>query len=85
MPDTKLLIFGSPRAGTHLMLASPSSALDLPAKILVAERPGSGTLVSYNLPRYLANRHHLSPELLGPLNAVADLVAEVTGRTAEPH
>jgi uncharacterized protein (DUF302 family) len=37
MPDTKLLIFGSPQAGTPLMLAAPTIALDLPLKILVTE------------------------------------------------
>ena len=37
MPPTKLLIFGSPKAGTPLMLAAPSAAIDLPLKILVAE------------------------------------------------
>jgi uncharacterized protein (DUF302 family) len=37
MPDTKLLIFGNPNGGTPLMLVSPSIAIDLPLKILVAE------------------------------------------------
>ena len=37
MPPTKLLIFGNPKAGTPLMLAAPSAAIDLPLKILVAE------------------------------------------------
>ena len=37
MPPTKLLIFGNPKGGTPLMLASPSIAIDLPLKILVAE------------------------------------------------
>lgn len=34
MPPTKLVIFGSPKAGTPLMLAAPSIAIDLPLKIL---------------------------------------------------
>ena len=42
MPPTKLLIFGSPRAGTPLMLAAPGAALDLPLKILVAEDAQAG-------------------------------------------
>jgi uncharacterized protein (DUF302 family) len=37
MPHTKLLIFGNPKAGTPLMLTAPSSAIDLPLKILVWE------------------------------------------------
>jgi uncharacterized protein (DUF302 family) len=37
MPPTKLLIFGSPKAGTPLMLAASSIAIDLPLKILIWE------------------------------------------------
>jgi uncharacterized protein (DUF302 family) len=63
MPPTKLLIFGSPKAGTPLMLASPSVAIDLPLKILVAEDATGKVWASYNSPAYLANRHGLPPEL----------------------
>ena len=49
MPPTKLLIFGNPKAGTPLMLAAPSVAIDLPLKILVWEDaqggPGFPTIV----------------------------------------
>src|SRR5690348_11120871 len=37
MPPTRLLIFGSAKAGTHLMLAAPSVAIDLPLKVLVRQ------------------------------------------------
>ena len=63
MPNTKLLIFGSPKAGTPLMLASPSMAIDLPLKILVAEDAESKVWVSYNDPAYIQARHHLPGEL----------------------
>ena len=53
MPNTKLLIFGNPKGGTPLMLASPSVALDLPLKILVAEDGAGKTWISYNAPAYL--------------------------------
>src|SRR5882757_5964032 len=59
MPDTKLVIFGSPAAGTPVMVASPLSALDLPLKILIREDDQGTTSVSYNAPAYLAARHHL--------------------------
>src|SRR6266480_3096913 len=64
MPNAKLLIFGNPKAGTPLMLASPSSALDLPLKILIAEDSGGKVWISYNAPAYLLARHHLPPNLL---------------------
>jgi len=64
MRPTKLLIFGNPKAGTPLMLASPSSALDLPLKILVWEDGGGKVWLSYNSPEYLRERHGLPQELM---------------------
>src|ERR1700720_4896979 len=57
MPPTKLVIFGSPKAGTPLMLPAPSSAIDLPLKILVWEDGEGKVWVSYNSPDYLKERH----------------------------
>ena len=73
MPPTKLLIFGSPKAGTPLMLAAPSVALDLPLKILVAEDGDGKTRISYNSPEYLLQRHGLPQEMLPVLASVATL------------
>ena len=69
MPPTKLLIFGNPKAGTPLMLASPSIAIDLPLKILVWEdgagEDGAGKVwLSYNSAEYLQKRHGLPSDLL---------------------
>jgi uncharacterized protein (DUF302 family) len=74
MPPTKLLIFGSPKAGTPLMLAAPSTAIDLPLKLLVSEDSQGKVWISYNSPEYLAQRHGLSPELLQNI-AVVELLA----------
>ena len=75
MPPTKLLIFGNPKAGTPLMLAAPTSAIDLPLKILVAEDSQGKVWVSYNSPEYLAERHGLSRDLLQNI-AVVETLAE---------
>ncbi len=48
MRPTKLLIFGNPKAGTPLMLAAPSSAIDLPLKILVWEDDQGKVWISYS-------------------------------------
>jgi uncharacterized protein (DUF302 family) len=64
MRPTKLLIFGSPKAGTPLMVASPSIAIDLPLKILIAEDAAGKVWVSYNAPAYLKDRHNLPENLL---------------------
>lgn len=76
MRPTKLLIFGSPKAGTPLMLASPSIAIDLPLKVLVWEDGGGKVQVSYNTPAYLQSRHSLPAELLKNIAVVETLAAK---------
>ena len=78
MPDTKLLVFGNPKAGTPVMLAAPTSALDLPLKILVRE-DGGEVVVEYNSAAWLAGRHGVPGELVGVLAGVEGLVAGVAG------
>jgi uncharacterized protein (DUF302 family) len=73
MPPTKLLIFGSPKAGTPLMLAAPSVAIDLPLKILVWEDGEKSVWISYNSVAYLEERHGLPPELLKNIQVVETL------------
>jgi uncharacterized protein (DUF302 family) len=73
MPPTKLLIFGSPKAGTPLMLAAPSSAIDLPLKILIWEDGQGKVWVSYNSPAYLQERHGLPEQLLQNIGVVETL------------
>lgn len=70
MRPTKLLIFGNPKAGTPVMLAAPTSAIDLPLKILIWENNEGDVLVSYNSPEYLAQRHGIPQELIQNLGAV---------------
>jgi len=64
MPATKLLVFGSPEAGTPLMLDAPSVAIDLSLKILVREDGEGSVWISYNSPAYLQERHGFSRELI---------------------
>ena len=70
--DTKVVIFGSPRAGTPVMQASPLSALDLPLKVLRWD-DGGHTKFSYTDPKTLASRHHLSDELAAGLEGIGPL------------
>src|SRR6201982_828125 len=79
MPPTKLLIFGSPKAGTPLMLAAPSIAIDLPLKILVWEDRGGKVWISYNSSEYLKERHGLPQDLLQNI-AVAETLAVKAGQ-----
>lgn len=59
LAPTHLFVFGNPKLGTGLMQANPTTALDLPQKILVYEREGK-TFVAYNTPEYLAKRHRIN-------------------------
>lgn len=75
MRPTKLLIFGNPKAGTPLMVAAPTAAIDLPLKILVWEDTGGQVWLAYNSAAYLQARHGLPAELLPNIASVADLAA----------
>jgi uncharacterized protein (DUF302 family) len=76
MRPTRLLIFGSPKAGTPLMLARPSIAIDLPLKILVWEDEQGKTWISYNSPEYLRDRHNLPLDLIQNVAAIETLAAK---------
>jgi uncharacterized protein (DUF302 family) len=75
MPPTKLLIFGSPKAGTPVMLAAPTIAIDLPLKILVWEDKDGKTWISYNTPDFLESRHGVPHELIKNLAVVEALAS----------
>jgi uncharacterized protein (DUF302 family) len=76
MPPTKLVIFGNPKAGTPLMLAAPSSAIDLPLKILIRQDIDTTVWVSYNSSAYLLQRHGLPQDLLQNIAVVETLAAK---------
>ena len=77
MHPTKLIIFGSPKAGTPLMVASPTLAIDLPLKALVWEDAGGKVWVSYNSPEFLQQRHNVPVDLLKNIAGVGTLLQNV--------
>jgi len=79
MPPTKLLIFGSPRAGTPIMLAAPTAALDLPLKILVHQDPSGNVWITYNAPSYLQQRHAIPDELMPNIAVIEQLARSAAG------
>jgi uncharacterized protein (DUF302 family) len=76
MLPTKLVIFGNPKAGTPLMLAAPSSAIDLPLKILIWEDGQGKVWLSYNSPEYLKQRHGLPQELMQNITIIEMLASK---------
>ncbi len=74
MPPTQLLIFGNPKGGTPVMLAAPSSALDLPLKVLIAQDASGKVWLSYNAAEYLAERHTIPGDLVKNIAGIRALV-----------
>ncbi len=76
MPPTKLLVFGSPKAGTPVMLAAPSIAIDLPLKILIAEVEAGKTTITYTDPEFLQERHGVPGDLVKNISGAGAVVAK---------
>jgi uncharacterized protein (DUF302 family) len=76
MRPTKVVIFGSPRAGTPLMVAAPSLAIDLPLKALVAEDAVGKVWLTYNDPEYLQERHGVPEQLIKNLAGAGTVIAK---------
>ena len=79
MPPTQVIIFGSPKGGTPLMIASPTLAIDLPLKALIWQDAGGQVRVSYNSPEYLKQRHNIPDGLLKNIAAIGPLLQKVVG------
>jgi uncharacterized protein (DUF302 family) len=77
MRPTQLLLFGNPKAGTPLMVAEPTSGLDLPLKVLAWEAPDGKVWLSYNDPDYLKQRFLLSDDLVKNIAILAPLIDQL--------
>jgi uncharacterized protein (DUF302 family) len=77
MDPTRLLIFGNPKAGTPLMVAAPTVAIDFPLKVLVSTDKNGKVWVSYNSPEYLKHRHNIPDDLLRNVTGVAAIAQSV--------
>jgi uncharacterized protein (DUF302 family) len=82
MPRTLLVIFGNPKGGTPVMVAAPSSALDLPLKVLFAEDANGRVWLSYNTPEYLAGRHDIPGDLVKNISGIRGLAQDAVARSA---
>jgi uncharacterized protein (DUF302 family) len=77
MRPTRMLVFGNPKAGTPLMVASPTVAIDLPLKVVVSEDDGGVVSILYDSPEYLMMRHGIPEALLKNIAGIAPLVDAV--------
>ena len=76
MPPTQLLIFGNPKGGTPVMLAAPTSAIDLPMKALAWQDADGKFWLSYNDPAYIQGRYGLSDDVMKPLAGLGALIEQ---------
>lgn len=74
MRPTQLLIFGSPKGGTPLMVAAPRLAIDLPLKALAWQNEQGQVWLSYNSPEYLQRRHGFPTELMKNIGVIGGLI-----------
>src|SRR5881227_1802435 len=79
MPPAQVIIFGNPKGGTSLMIAAPTSAIDLPLKALIWQDAGGKVRISYNSPEYLGRRHNIPSDLLQNIAGVGPLLQKVVG------
>lgn len=79
MLPTVLLIFGNPKAGTPVMLAAPTAAIDLPLKALVWQDAGGAVWLSYNDPAFIARRFGLTADQIKTLAPVGALLEQAAG------
>ncbi len=77
MRPTRLLVFGNPKAGTPLMVAAPTLAIDFPLKVLVSEDESGKVWLPYNSPQYLKDRHGVPDDLLKNIGGIASIVDSV--------
>jgi uncharacterized protein (DUF302 family) len=76
MPPTQLLIFGNPKGGTPVMLAAPTSAIDLPWKALAWQDTSGQVWLSYNDAAYIQRRFGLGDDVMKPLAGLAAVIEQ---------
>jgi uncharacterized protein (DUF302 family) len=84
MRPTQLLIVGNPLGGTPAMVSAPTTALDLPIRLLVAADAAGETSVSYDAVEYLEARHGFAHALGQALAGVDRIVADALGGSVPP-
>ena len=80
MPDSQLLIFGAPEAGTRIMLDDPAAGVDLPMRVLTYADSGGKVWVVYHNPQGMKDDFALDEdEVLGKIEgALAGMTDQIT-------
>lgn len=78
MDPAALIIFGNPKAGTPLMQAAPTLAIDFPLKVLVSQDNEGTVWVLYNSLEYLRKRHNVPTDLIKNIAGIIPIAEVVT-------
>jgi len=84
LAPTNVIIFGNARGGTPLMQSAQTVGIDLPLKILVWQDAANNTWLSYNEPRWIAQRHGVA-DVESTIDKMADLLAALTREASGGH
>src|ERR1700683_5077858 len=76
MHPTQVILFGSPKGGTPVMVAASTIAIDLPLKALIWEDAEGKGWVRYNSPEYLQKRHNVPDDLVKNISAAGPLLEQ---------
>jgi uncharacterized protein (DUF302 family) len=76
MRPSELLIFGNPKAGTPLMLASPLAAIDLPLKALSWQDGNGRVWLSFNSPQYIQDRFAIPESVVANISGIVSICEE---------
>ena len=84
LAPTDLIIFGNARGGTPLMQSVQTVGIDLPLKILVWQDAANKIWLSYNEPRWIAQRHGIAG-VESTIDKMADLLAAIAKEASSGH
>ena len=84
LASTNLIIFINARGGTPLMQSVQTVGIDLPLKILVWQDAANNTWLSYNEPRWIAQRHGVAG-VESTIDKMADLLAAIAREASGGH
>jgi uncharacterized protein (DUF302 family) len=74
---TDMVIFGNPQGGTALMQDRQTAGIDLPLKALVWEDADKKVWLTYNDPKWLAQRHDLGAASAGAVEAMVKMLGAI--------
>ncbi len=84
LEPTELLIFGNPKVGTPLMQCNQTTGIDLPQKVLIWKDDKGIIWITYNDPKYVAERHGISENCAKVITKIGKALNGLANAAANP-